>query len=116
MADEAGQHVLVERVCAVLAQYGAAALAGAPVESAAYEWLAAGFDDAEEIEDWLRARCFRARLARQLEQAGFTPEQAALRTSAGLGEYEDTIAYKLAQGDLTVAEARRIITSDFWSS
>jgi len=106
MIDEAGQRALIERVCAVLAQYGEAALEGAPAESVAYQWLAAGFDDAEEIEDWLRARCFR----------GFTPEQAALRTSAGQGEYEDTIAYKLAQGDLTIAEARRIITSDFWSS
>ena len=116
MADEAGQRALIKRVCAVLAQYGEAALQGAPTESVAYEWLAAGFDDVEEIEDWLRARCFRARHARQLERAGFTPEQAALRTSAGQGEYEDTIAYKLAQGDLTIAEARRIITSDFWSS
>jgi hypothetical protein len=109
-----GQSALLRRVGAVLAQYGEAALQGAPPESVAYDWLAAGFDDAEEIDEWLAARCFRARHARALEQAGFTPAQAALRTTAGRGDYEDTIAYKLAQGDLTIAEARRIITSDFW--
>ena len=116
MAVDDEESVLLQRVCAVLAQYGDAALQGAPAESVAYEWLAAGFDDVEEIEDWLRARCFRARYARALEQAGFTSAQAALRTTAGSGDYEDTIAYKLAQGDLTVAEARRIITSDFWNT
>ena len=116
MSVDDEQSTLLRRVGAVLAQYGEAALQGAPVESVAYEWLAAGFDDAEEIDDWLRARCFRARHARELEHAGFTPAQAALRTTAGRGDYEDTIAYKLAQGDLSVAEARRIITSEFWNS
>ena len=116
MSADEEQGALVRRVAAVLAQYGEAALQGAPAESVAYDWLAAGFDDAEEIADWLRARCFRARHARELEHAGFTPEQAAQRTTAGRGDYEDTIAYKLAQGDLTLAEARRLITSDFWNS
>jgi hypothetical protein len=103
-------------VCAVLARYGESVAGGAGAESVAYEWLAAGFADAEEVEDWLRARCFRAQHAQALEQAGFTPAQAALRTTAGAGNYEDTIAYKFAQGDLTLAEARRIVTSDFWHS
>jgi len=116
VSAEDEQGALLRRVGAVLAQYGEAALAGVPVESVAYEWLAAGFDDAEEIDDWLRARCFRARHARELERAGFTPAQAALRTTAGRGDYEDTIAYKLAQDDLTAAEARRIITNEFWNT
>ena len=115
MSRNEEQDALLRRVAAVLARYGAAATDGAPLESAAYAWLAAGFDDPEEVDDWLRARCFRAQHARTLERAGFTPAQAALRTSAGRGAYEDTIAYKLAQDDLTLDEARRIVTSDFWN-
>ena len=114
MSEDEAQLALFERVCAVLAQAGAAALQGAPAESVAYDWLAAGFDDEEEVAAWLDARCFRARAARRLDEAGFTPEQAALRTTAGRGDYEETIAYKLAQGDLTIEEARRIITNEFW--
>ena len=114
MAEDEGQAALLRRIGALLASYGAPALGGAPPESVAYEWLVAGFDDADEIADWLDARCFRARYARALEQVGLTPAQAAQRTIAGRGDYEDTIAYKLAQGDLTLAEARRLLTSDFW--
>jgi hypothetical protein len=115
MPEELGESELLRRVCAALAPYGATATGGGPSESAAYEWLAAGFADVDEIEDWLRARCFGARHAQALEQAGLTPEQAALRTTAGRGNYEDTIAYKFAQGDLTIEEARRVATSDFWN-
>ena len=106
---------MLRRVCAVLARYGEAVAGGAAAESVAYEWVAAGFDDPEEVDDWLRARCFRAEHARALERAGFTPAQAARLTTAGRGTYEDTIAYKLAQGDLTIDEARRIVTSEFWN-
>jgi hypothetical protein len=89
---------------------------GASYEAAARAWLDAGFADPEEVDDWLAARCFDPRLARALDDAGLTPEQAALRTREGRARYEETVAYKLAQGDLTLAEARRIITSDFWNS
>ena len=116
MTADNEESTLLREVCAVLARYGAAVAGGAGAESVAYEWLAAGFTDAEEVEDWLRARCFRAQHAQTLERAGFTPEQAAQRTTAGRGDYEDTIAYKFAQGDLTIAEARRLVTSDFWGT
>jgi hypothetical protein len=89
---------------------------GASPDDAARAWLAAGFADAEEVDDWLAARCFDARAARTLDDAGVTPEQAALRTRAGRAGYEETVAYKFARGDLTLEEARRIITSDFWNS
>ena len=82
----------------------------------ARRWLAAGFTDADEVEDWLRARCFDAARAQALEMAGLTPEQASLRTCAGTANYEDTIAFKFAQDDLSLDEARRIITSHFWNS
>lgn len=87
-----------------------------PLEEQAGEWLTAGFDDAEEVQAWLDARCLTARDAQALERAGLTPEQAALRTNAGAGGYEDTVGFKLLRGDLTPDEARRIITSEFWNS
>lgn len=100
----------------VLDKHGAEALGGAEAVEVARAWLDAGFDDPEEIDGWLRARCFKAEHAQALEAAGFTPEQAALRTTAGTADYKDTIAYKLNHNDLSLAEARRIITSAFWDS
>lgn len=104
----------IKLICEALNKHGEAAQGGASVEDVARHWVDAGFDDAEEVEAWLRARCFQAERAQALEAAGFTPEQAALRTKAGTADYEDTIAYKLAHDDLTINEARRIITSAFW--
>ncbi|MDX6693407.1 MAG: hypothetical protein QOF02_1010 [Blastocatellia bacterium] len=99
-----------------LDRHGEEALDGAAAEEVARLWIDAGFDDVEEVEGWLRARCFKADRAQALEAAGFTPEQAALRTKAGTADYEETIAYKLNHNDLSLNEARRIITSAFWDS
>jgi len=112
------QQTLLRRITETLGRHGDDALrSGAEtIEAAARNWLDAGFDDAEEIDDWLGARCFNPHLAQSLDAAGFTPEQAALRTRKGSTDYEETIAYKLAGGDLTLEEARRIITDDFWNS
>jgi hypothetical protein len=85
-------------------------------EADAAEWMDAGFDDAEEVEEWMRAGCESAKIARRLEDAGITPEQAAMRTTAGDANYEDTIARKVTNGDLSIDEARRVITSSFWNS
>jgi hypothetical protein len=114
MADDADKEALA-RARETIARHGDAALDGAPAETAACRWLSHGFADAEEIDEWLAARCFRPERAHELERAGLTPEQASLRTSAGRGDYEDTVGYKYAQGDLSLEEARRIVTSDFWN-
>ena len=113
MTDE--QRQLLARLSAALERHGGAALAGAPAETAAYRWLSHGFADVEDVEDWLAARCFDPARAHELERAGLTPQQAAARTTAGRGGYEDTIAFKIAAGDLSLEEARRIVTSDFWN-
>ncbi|HEX8161749.1 MAG TPA: hypothetical protein VF538_07750 [Pyrinomonadaceae bacterium] len=113
--NDAGGDTTVRRIIEALERCGGDALAGAPAREAAYRWLSHGFTDAEEIEDWLAARCFLPDRAHELERAGFTPEQAALRTAAGRGGYEDTVAFKVARGDLTLEEARRVVTSDFWN-
>lgn len=110
------QQTLVQLIGESLRRHGDAALHGTTVEAAARAWLDAGFTDAEEIEDWLAARCFDTRHAQTLEAAGITPEQAALCTRAGRADYEETVACKFSRGDLTLEEARRIITSDFWNS
>jgi hypothetical protein len=116
-AASESQAALVRLIGEALRRHaGDAPPGGASHEAAARAWLDAGFADPEEVDDWLAARCFDPRHARALDDAGLTPEQAALRTREGRADYEDTVAYKLAQGDLTLAEARRIITSDFWNS
>ncbi|HYG11773.1 MAG TPA: hypothetical protein VD835_17635 [Pyrinomonadaceae bacterium] len=111
------QAALVRLIAGTLRRHGGDALpGGANPDEAARAWLDAGFDDPGEVDDWLAARCFDPRHAQTLDAAGFTPEQAALRTRQGRADYEETVAYKLAHGDLTLEEARRIITSDFWNS
>jgi hypothetical protein len=106
----------IQLICEVLNRHGADARGGANVEETAREWIAAGFDDPDEVDGWLHARCFSAERAQALEAAGLTPEQAALRTKAGAADYEDTIAYKINHNDLSINEARRIITSAFWGA
>ncbi len=114
--DDDARLAAVREIWAMLERHGNNAGAQESPEAAARQWLDAGFDDPEEIEDWLRARCFAAGAAQALERAGITPEQAAIRTKAGAGDYEDTLGHKFTRGDLSIDEARRIITSDFWNS
>lgn len=89
---------------------------GASPEETARSWIDAGFEDAEEVAEWLDAGCFSARGAHAMELAGITPEQAAMRTRAGTADYEERIGYKITRGDLSLDEARRIITDAFWNS
>ena len=116
-APHATQAALVRLIGDTLRRHGGDALPAAiSPDAAARAWLDAGFTDAEEVADWLAARCFDPRHAQTLEAAGVTPEQAALRTREGRADYEETVACKFSRGDLTLEEARRIITSDFWNS
>lgn len=83
---------------------------GDDADAAAQAWTDAGFDD-EATSRWLEARCFDAQAARALADAGVTPAQAAKRTRDG-GGYIDTIAYKVASGDLTARQgAARCLSS-----
>jgi hypothetical protein len=107
---------LLQLIGETLRRHGDAVLPGTNAEAAARAWLDAGFTDAEEVEEWLAARCFDPQHAQTLDAAGVTPEQAALRTRAGRADYEETVGGKFSRGDLTLEEARRIITSDFWNS
>jgi len=67
---------------------------------AAKAWTDAGFDD-EQTAKWLEARCFDPESARELDDLRVTPGQAAKRTRDGKRDYIDTIAFKVASGDLS---------------
>jgi hypothetical protein len=75
---------------------------GDPAQAAA-AWSGAGFDD-ERTALWLEARCFDPGAARNLEELDITPAQAAKRTRDGRGDYLDTIAFKVAAGDLSARQ------------
>jgi hypothetical protein len=107
---------LIRGIAAIIERHGEAARGNASAEEAARLWINAGFDETEEIEEWLMARCFSAEGARSLDLAGITPDQAGMRTRAGAGDYEETIGYKIIKGDLSLEEAKRIITNAFWNS
>jgi hypothetical protein len=114
--EEFAPRGLLQSISEVIARHGEAARGGLSVEEAALEWIEAGFEDAEEVDEWLAAGCFSAAGAQRLERAGITPQQAAMRTRAGTRNYEETIGYKIINDDLSLEEARRIITTAFWNS
>jgi hypothetical protein len=86
---------------ATIRQYGEIADRGGDPGAAAQAWTNAGFDDK-----------MTAAAARALADMGVAPEQAARRTRDGGGGYVDTIAYKVANGDLTARQgAARTLSS-----
>jgi hypothetical protein len=72
-------------------------------DDAARGWGEAGFND-ETAARWLDARCFDPHTARALTDLGVTPGQASKRTRDGRRDYLDTIAYKVASGDLSARQ------------
>jgi hypothetical protein len=89
---------------ATIRRYGEFADRGDEPYVAAQAWTKAGFDD-EATARWLDARCFDPAAARALAELDVTALQASKRTRDGHGDYIDTIAYKVAQGDLTARQA-----------
>jgi hypothetical protein len=104
----------IQMIVAVLRRHPETA-GDAKIEETAREWMECGFDDPSEIEDWIDARCFTPDFASRLEEAGITPEQAAIETTRGNTNELDTLGNKIIRGTLSLNEARRIITSEFWS-
>ena len=93
----------------VIESHGNFAHGGNP-DDAAETWLEVGFD-AHEVEEWLRARCFDPNTARDLADAGVTPEMASIKTEAGRGDYVDTVGFKVSDNDLEVDEARELVAA-----
>jgi hypothetical protein len=91
----------------VIEAHGHFAHGGNP-DDAAETWAACGFEP-EEVEEWLRARCFDPNVARDLADTGVTPDLAATRTDQGRGDYTDTVGFKASDGDLEVEEARDLL-------
>jgi hypothetical protein len=85
-------------------QYGELADRGGDAGAAARSWTEEGFDD-ETTAQWLEARCFDPRSARALADLSVSPKQASKRTrDGGGGDYVDTIAYKVSNGDLSARQ------------
>ena len=101
----------VETSVETIKRYGELADRGGDPEVAAKAWTEAGFDD-DTTARWLEARCFDAQAARGLADMGVAPSQAAARTRDGGDGYKDTIAFKVASGDLTARQgAARALSS-----
>jgi hypothetical protein len=83
-----------------ISRYGELADRGDDPAVAAKAWTAAGFDD-EQTANWLEARCFDPQSARDLADLAVTPGQASKRSRDGRRDYLDTIAFKVASGDLS---------------
>lgn len=81
-------------------RFGEFADRGEAPELVAKSWSAAGFDD-DGTATWLEARCFDPQSARALADLDVTPSQASKRTRDGRRDYIDTIAFKVASGDLS---------------
>lgn len=92
-------------------RYGELADRGGDAAAAAKAWTDAGFDD-EQATLWLDARCFDPEAARDMAELRVTPGQASKRTRDGRGDYIDTIAYKVSNGDLSARQgAARAMSS-----
>jgi len=58
----------------------------------------------DEANAWLGARCFTPAGAMACQLVGITAEQAKTKTRLGLGDYVDTVGYKVANNDLGANE------------
>jgi hypothetical protein len=86
-----------------ITRFGELADRGEDPAVAASAWTDAGFDD-EGTAKWLEARCFDPVAARDLMDLGVTPGQASKRTRDGRSDALDTIAFKVASGDLSARQ------------
>lgn len=93
----------------VIEDVGEFAHGGENIQNHAWYWLHAGFTP-EEAEAWLtEARCFLASAAAMMRHAGITPDEAATRERDEFGDYAETLGYRVANGDISVETAERII-------
>lgn len=91
----------------VIERHGHFAHGGNP-DDTAETWVEAGFE-ADEVEEWLNARCFDPSAARDLADTGMSAAEARMKTAVGSGDYTDTVGFKVSAGDLEVEEARDLL-------
>jgi hypothetical protein len=94
----------------VIKRHGYFAHRGNP--DAASEALEETGMESVEVEEWLEARCFDSEAAEDMDDVGITPDMASVRTDAGSGGYVDTVGYKVAAGDLGLADACALLGID----
>ena len=59
--------------------------------------------------EWLSARCFDPKAARDLAAVGVDRRDARMKTEAGAGDYTDTVGFKVSTGDIDAEEARSLL-------
>jgi hypothetical protein len=91
----------------VIERHGHFAHGGNP-DDTTETWAEAGFE-ADEVDEWLNARCFHPSAARDLADAGVDTLDARMKTEAGRGDYTETIGFKVSAGDLETEEARDLL-------
>ena len=91
----------------VIERHGHFAHGGDP-DDTAETWVEAGFE-ADEVDEWLNARCFDPSAARDLADAGVSPAEARMKTDAGRGDYTETVGFKVSTGDIEVEEGRDLL-------
>lgn len=91
----------------VIEKHGHFAHGGNP-DDTAETWADTGLE-ANEVDEWLLARCFDPNCARDLADAGVTASMARMKTDAGAGDYVDTVGFKVSTGDIEVDEARDLV-------
>ena len=97
-------HAQAKTSAETIRRYGELAARGGDPDVAAQAWTDAGFDDAMTAR-WLEVRCNDPQAARALADLSVAPEQVSARTRDGSGDYRDTVAAKVANGDLTARQA-----------
>src|ERR1051325_1117871 len=74
--EETARAELLQSISEAIERHGAAARGDVSLEEASRAWVEAGFEDAEEVDDWLSARCFSARGAQSVERGGINQHTA----------------------------------------
>ena len=97
---------------AVLLRHGRRALGMEDPDSVAREWVEAGFTDAGDVDAWLTAGAVWPDSAAALRDAGVTPAQASRITTEGSTLSPLSIGYRFANGELSLARAVELATSD----
>ncbi|MCK9571359.1 hypothetical protein M0R72_20590 [Candidatus Pacearchaeota archaeon] len=101
IADEVKK---MNKMVQIIMRHGDFAYGNDAPEEVAIEWNDWDISP-DEVDAWLSSRCFDPEAAHQLEDYDITPAQAGKITERGLGNYKDTIGYKVSNNDLTIEEA-----------
>lgn len=91
-------------ISGVIAEYGEFAHGGEPIEHVVPEWMWA---TPQLVRAFLDVRCFDGVRASMCPAVGLTPSMLSERVE--FCGYDDTLGYHLANGDVSVSQARAMV-------